>query len=219
MPGLKAAKQQAPRAPKTQAPEIADGDTNEFTKEDRAQRARTSHPGTGSRAPGRGRGAQNGRSNRGTYLGGARPRRDNGGGRPFDRHSQTGKTESQKQVHQALGDDADRELDAEVQGEADANQEARPETPAAVDGTVSQVDTSAPPAEEEDKSMTLDEYLKSQAERKLDLGVPQGRQANEGQDDSLWKDGVAVSGKGSNENEWYFGKEVRAQVRFTVNQR
>lgn len=44
----------------------------------------------GGRGRGAGRGGANPRSNGGTYLGGDRPRRENGGGRPFDKHSQTG---------------------------------------------------------------------------------------------------------------------------------
>ena len=46
--------------------------------------------GGAARGRGRGgRGASNPRSNSGTFLGGDRPRRENGGGRPFDKHSQT----------------------------------------------------------------------------------------------------------------------------------
>ena len=45
--------------------------------------------GRGGRGP-RGPGA-NPRGNAGTYQGGNRPRRENGGGRPFDRQSQTGR--------------------------------------------------------------------------------------------------------------------------------
>lgn len=43
--------------------------------------------GRASRGPG-----GNPRGNTGTYMGGNRPRRENGGGRPFDRMSQTGRT-------------------------------------------------------------------------------------------------------------------------------
>jgi len=58
---------------------------------------------------GRGRGRGRGRGGRG------------GRGRPFDRHSATGKTDSDKKVHQGWGgDEGNTELRAEVEGNSDA---------------------------------------------------------------------------------------------------
>ncbi|TFY75565.1 hypothetical protein EWM64_g8450 [Hericium alpestre] len=65
---------------------------------------------------GRGRGRGRGRGGRGGDRGGR--------GRPFDRHSATGKTDSDKKVHQSWGgDDGTTELKAEEAAGADAQAE------------------------------------------------------------------------------------------------
>ena len=58
--------------------------------------------------------------------------------------------------------------------------------------------------EEEDTTLTLDEYLKTQ--KPLDI-VPEleARQANEG-DDSIWKDAVVVAKKDEEEGSYFVGK-------------
>ncbi|OCH96451.1 hypothetical protein OBBRIDRAFT_787008 [Obba rivulosa] len=165
-----------------------------------------------SEGEGRGRGRGRGRGDR------ARGR-----GRPFDRHSQTGKTDSDKKVHQGWGgDEGNTELKTETAAENDAAAEQSgdawgvPET--------SQWDAPAPTGdvaieaekpverrrsrerevEEEDNTLTLDEYLKQR--KGLEL-VPQleTRKANEG-DDSIWKDAVVVTKKDEDEAAYFVGK-------------
>jgi len=160
---------------------------------------------------------------RGRGRGRGRGDRARGRGRPFDRHSQTGKTDSEKKVHQGWGgDEGNSELKAETAAVADAAAESGdawgvPET--------SQWDVPAPAAdaapaegekpadgrrsrerepEEEDNTLTLDEYLKQR--KGLEI-VPQleTRKANEG-DDSIWKDAVVVNKKVEEETAYFVGK-------------
>lgn len=61
--------------------------------------------------------------------------------------------------------------------------------------------------EEEDNTLTLDQYLAQKAEKEASL-VPKlegVRQANEGGDDSLWKDAVQLQ-KGDDEDAYFVGK-------------
>lgn len=60
--------------------------------------------------------------------------------------------------------------------------------------------------EEDDNTLTLDEYLKQQKEKELEL-VPklETRKANEG-DDSIWKDAVLVTKKDEDEAAYFVGK-------------
>lgn len=93
------------------------------------------------------------------------------------------------------------------------------ETAAAVDAAVEGSDeTPATPAEgekaeepkrqeeEDDNTLTLDQYLKKQTESKLEI-VPklETRKANEG-DDSIWKDAVVVTKKDEEEDAYFVGK-------------
>ena len=114
-------------------------------------------------------------------------------------------SDSAKQEHQSWGgDDGKRELEAENDGGADAAAEKTngTSTPAVVEGTDGAEATPAAatdaapatPAEPEDNSKTYEEYLKErQAGLNSKLGVPEGRKANEGSDESQWKDGVAIT--------------------------
>jgi len=152
---------------------------------------------------GRGRGAPRGEGRGRGGRGGAGGR----GGRSErpDRRSATGITDSAKQEHQSWGgDDGKRELEAENDGGADAAAEKTngTSTPAVVEGTDGAEATPAAttdaapatPAEPEDNSKTYEEYLKErQAGLNSKLGVPEGRKANEGSDESQWKDGVAIT--------------------------
>lgn len=63
--------------------------------------------------------------------------------------------------------------------------------------------------EEEDNTLTLDEYLKQQKEKEL-AAIPklEPRKANEG-DDSIWKDAVLVSKKDEDESAYFVGGKVR----------
>ncbi|KAH8120355.1 hypothetical protein DFH11DRAFT_1559708 [Phellopilus nigrolimitatus] len=160
---------------------------------------------------GRGRGGR-GRGDRGDRgrSGGA------GRGRPFDKHSATGKTDSDRKVHQGWGgDEASTELKAEEDGSKDAAAEVPTNNDWANDGAAAAADdpwgTPAPvepaaeasqdaaPAEarhareeEEDNTLTLDEYHAQQKEKAAAL-IPQlePRRPNDG-DDGLFKDAVQV---------------------------
>lgn len=114
-------------------------------------------------------------------------------------------SDSAKQEHQGWGgDDGKRELEAETAAvtdaaaekeatEGDATPAAEGETAAGAAGGDKQAET---PAEPEDNSKSYEEYL---AERKAagrgileSLTSAGGRKANEGSDDSQWKDGVLL---------------------------
>ncbi|GAA5871847.1 hypothetical protein JCM3774_000319, partial [Rhodotorula dairenensis] len=164
----------------------------EGAKQDRAQNfARRGGRGGrgGPRAPG-----GNPRGNSGTYLGGDRPRRENGGGRPFDRQSQTGRVDSEKAEAAGWGaEDGKKELEAEVLAEADAKAEGP------VDGAATPVrETPVVEEEEEDNTQTYEEYLAAKAAKKLNIGeLPEARPANEGED--LFANAQAVPKKGEQE--------------------
>ncbi|KAH7915799.1 hypothetical protein BJ138DRAFT_1122319 [Hygrophoropsis aurantiaca] len=161
---------------------------------------------------------------RGRGRGGPRGR-----GRPFDRHSQTGKTDSDKKVHQSWGgDDGNAELKAEEAADGDAAAETvNNDWAAPADGAAPADDAwGAPPAdgaaapaepdtrrrerepEEEDNTLTLEQYLAQQKEKESAL-VPklEARKANEGADDTLW-DGVAPLKK--DDEEAYFAGKAKS---------
>lgn len=165
--------------------------------------------------------------------GGARGRGGRGrGGQRFDRHSQTGRTDSQKKVHQGWGgDEATTELKVEEGAVADAAADtgaaadwgadssapADWSAPADGDAAVPAAEGDAKPEgrrrerepEEEDNTLTLEQYLAQQKEK--DTIVPKlqgGRQANEGQDDAF-KDAVALN-KNEEEETYFAGKTKSA---------
>ncbi|EMD41830.1 hypothetical protein CERSUDRAFT_79455 [Gelatoporia subvermispora B] len=160
---------------------------------------------------------------RGRGRGRGRGDRARGRGRPFDKHSQTGKTDSDKKVHQGWGgDEGNTELKTETAAQNDATAEQTGDAWGTTD--VSQWDAPATsgdaaveaekPAEdrrsrereveEEDNTLTLDEYLKQR--KGLEI-VPQleTRKANEG-DDAIWKDAVVVTKKDEDETAYFVGK-------------
>ena len=101
-----------------------------------------------------------------------------------DRHSQTGKVDSEKKVHKGWGDDAKKAEDeaaAETIAKADADEAAAEE---------------AAPVEEVDHSVTLDKYLEDlkikAAETEADRQI---RKPNEGSDDTKWKTANALDRK------------------------
>ncbi|KAF5374991.1 hypothetical protein D9758_000244 [Tetrapyrgos nigripes] len=172
----------------------------------------------GERGRGRGRGGRGGRGGGGG---------ERGGRRQFDRHSATGKTDSDKKVHQGWGgDDGNRELQDETTANVDAAAEAA--TPAdawgaegatsadawgtdgaAADGSAPAADAKPdgrPPRreEEEDNTLTLDQYLAQKKEKDL-AAVPklEARKANEGATGN-WKDVVPLQ-KGE-EDAYFVGK-------------
>ncbi|KAL4069582.1 hypothetical protein V8B97DRAFT_1918108 [Scleroderma yunnanense] len=175
----------------------------------------------GERREGRGRGRGGGR--------GA------GRGRTFDRHSATGKTDSEKKVHQSWGgDDGDTELKVEEAAGMDAAQEsnindwagtgasgdtaagaddpwsapaAEETTPAQVNGEVDKPEARRrDKEEEEDNTLTLDQYLAQQKERESAVVAKlETRKANEG-DDSIWNGATRLE-KG--DGEAYFAGKTK----------
>ncbi|GAA6059085.1 hypothetical protein JCM10212_002056 [Sporobolomyces blumeae] len=207
-PAVNNKQDRAPRAQNNtkrtqQAREVnADVPVGEGAKEDRAKNFARSG-GRGGRGP-RGPGA-NPRGNVGTYMGGNRPRRENGGGRPFDRQSQTGRVDSEKAEAAGWGaEDGKKELEAEVLAEGDAKAEQQTAT-----GTATPVREA--PIEEEDNTQSYEQYLAAQAEKKLNIAaLPEARKANEGADDSQWANATALSKKSENE-EWLMGAPKATQ--------
>ncbi|TCD71490.1 hypothetical protein EIP91_008870 [Steccherinum ochraceum] len=201
-----------------------DGDNAEGNADDAAGEGKKRFDGEG-----RGRGRGRGRGDRGR----------GGRGRPFDRHSATGKTDSDKKVHQGWGgDEGGSELKAEAGGATDAAVEATTgddtwgaaptndgwgsaDAPAEGEAAAAAAPTEGDkPAEgrrgrdrepeEEDNTLTLEQYLKQQKDKELEI-IPklETRKANEG-DDSIWKDAVAITKKDEEEDAYFVGKSKTA---------
>ncbi|KAJ7038151.1 hypothetical protein C8F04DRAFT_1179844 [Mycena alexandri] len=162
-----------------------------------------------------------------------------GRGRQFDKHSQTGKVDSEKKVNQGWGaEEGNAELKAEEAAINDASAEAAPAggdwgaAPAeaaewgapvadagdasaapAADGAAKPDREGRPPRrerepEEEDNTLTLEQYLAQQKEKDSAIPKLEGiRKANEGADANIWKDVVALD-KG--EEESYFAGKGKA---------
>ncbi|KIK06952.1 hypothetical protein K443DRAFT_673841 [Laccaria amethystina LaAM-08-1] len=167
-----------------------------------------------------------------------------GRGRQYDRHSQTGRIDTDKRIHQSWGgDDGNTELKAEEAATVDAAVESTAndwagDAPVASEWGVPDAgaDAWAAPApdaaavttpvaegerpegrqrrerepEEEDNTLTLDQYLAQQKEK--DSVVPKlenTRKANEGADANIWKDVVPLA-KNEEENAYFVGKSKNA---------
>lgn len=144
-------------------------------------------------------------------------------------------SDSEKKVSQGWGaDEGEAELKAETAGEGDAAADALspsadasgwgvPAASGADDWAVPTTEETPAPEgekpsegrrgrdrepEEEDNTLTLDEYLKQQKEREL-AAIPklEPRKANEG-DDSIWKDAVLVNKKDEDESAYFVGGKV-----------
>ncbi|KAG9005447.1 hypothetical protein FRB94_001532 [Tulasnella sp. JGI-2019a] len=172
--------------------------------------------------------------NRGERGGRGRGRGERGRGRGaarMDRHSRTDIVDSEKQVNQGWGADKAEAL-TEAQGEADAQAEAD-QTPAAAGdgpdwGEPPAADWGAPPeggdapaegggadsrpprpVEEEDKTMTLEEFRASKSNTLADLvGETDTRVANEGKD--LFKDAKKLNKADGNES--YFAGQTKTKA-------
>ncbi|KAG6813257.1 hypothetical protein H0H92_012671 [Tricholoma furcatifolium] len=145
-----------------------------------------------------------------------------GGRRPFDKHSQTGKTDSDKKIQQSWGGaDGNTELKNEQDATVDATAEANEwtaDTANAADWGSSAPAEGAPAAEgekaegrprrekepeEEDNTLTLDQYLAQQKDKESIIPKLEGpRQANDGAD--TWKDVVPMSK--DEDNAYFVGK-------------
>ncbi|KAF8626516.1 hypothetical protein AX15_004821 [Amanita polypyramis BW_CC] len=168
----------------------------------------------GGRGRGRGRGGDRGR----------------GGRRPFDRHSQTGKTDSEKKIHQGWGGDDGKEefkaeqaatVDAAVEGDnwtgsGTAQTEWGAGEPAPAEATTAPATEedkekaeSRPRKEreeEEDNTLTLEQYFVKQKEKEVTVPKLEGtRRANEGADENIWKDAVPLT-RNEDAESYFVGK-------------
>jgi len=136
-------------------------------------------------------------------------------------------SDSEKKINQGWGANQGKaELTAETQAEADATKESGEgaaaaaaddwgvsATPAAADAEGDAAVNGSPTektrkfVEEEDNSLTLDEYLAQKKESAVVPKIEAVRRANEGADESQWKDIVPLSKEKEDEN--YFVGKVR----------
>ena len=142
-------------------------------------------------------------------------------------------SDSEKKVGQGWGhEEGSAELKDETAGETDAKAEAGAPAEGAW-GAEANADAWGAPTEgaaagdaaaaegrprrepeEEDNTLTLDEYLKQKKEAELEL-VPklEARKANEG-DDSIWKDAIAVTKKDEEEDDYFVGKVLSTDISY-----
>lgn len=118
---------------------------------------------------------------RGTTRGRGRGR-GSGSRREYDRRNATGKTDTAKATEQSWGNEAEAQQTASAEP-VDSHDPAAPE---AVDNTSAVA--SAPVEEEEDNTVSYEEYLKQKAEKASNATSLKLREANEGADDSKWGD-------------------------------
>jgi len=217
--------------------------------EDSAEKPKRTFDGEG-RGEGRGRGRGRGGRDRGDRGGERRGRGGGRGGDRLDRHSATGKTDSDKKVHQSWGgDNGNTELKVEEAATIDAAAEGAtgnewgtdaaaaaaddpwgaPVAPAddawAIPATSGDEPPMPTPAEgdktegrrgrdreqeEDDNTLTLDQYLAQKAEKEASI-LPklETRRANEGIDESMWKDAIPVQ-KGDEEMAYFAAKPKAA---------
>ncbi|BFZ55838.1 hypothetical protein PYCC9005_002879 [Savitreella phatthalungensis] len=145
----------------------------------------------GGEAPARG-----GRGGRGGARGGASGRR-----RDFDRRNASGRTDTPKATEQPWGNEAE----AQQASTAEAIDSHDPNAP---EGETSPA--AAVAVEEEDKTQSYEDYLKSKASSLSLGGELQTRRANEGADESKWADSVAFTRDDSQDA--YFAGTQRAKT-------
>ncbi|OLL25485.1 hypothetical protein NEOLI_003239 [Neolecta irregularis DAH-3] len=137
-----------------------------------------------SRGRGRGRGSRGGR------------------GRDFDRRSGSGHIDTDKSVRQGWGDESTAQQDGENIASDDKKTE-----------RAEGASDSAAPAVEEDRSKTLDEYLAERAEKAAVISrTLEARRANEGTDESKWKDAVELTRDDSETKESYFAARQKTSA-------
>jgi len=174
-----------------------------------SESTRRKYDGDRGRGRGRGRGGPRGR------------------GRTFDKHSATGKTDSDKKVHQSWGgDEGNAELKAEQAAASDAANEANATTndwgaeatagdwgaPAPSGEEAAPTDGDKPESrrrdreEEDDNTLTLEEYL---AQRKESSAIPTKLEARK-VDDQAWE-GASLIKKG--EEEEYFAAKTKTNTK------
>lgn len=116
--------------------------------------------------------------------------------------------DSDKKVTQGWGDAATAEEEGEKLAKTDAKEESGEAVEAAVNGEPA---AEAEP-EPEDSYKTLDEYLAEKAQKSLNVSAPPPRKANEGVDDSQWKDTVKVE-KAEEEDYYAVSKDPKIRAK------
>lgn len=122
--------------------------------------------------------------------------------REFDRRNASGKTDTPKATEQAWGDEAEAQQTA-VADPTDARDPAAPEPASA------ETDAAAPAEEEEDNTVSYEEYLKQKAQKALSFSAPAIRKANEGADDSKWGNQALTK---ENDQDAYFAGISKAKA-------
>jgi len=126
-----------------------------------------------------------------------------GRGREFDRHSGTGKYDSEKKETVGWGEQTTAWEEGEKNVAAEAASDAIEAEVKAEDETT---DHSTYKPEPEEIVKTLDEYFAERAAKSLSVSLPEARQPNEGSDDSTWKDAVPLEEE-EDEDVFIVGKE------------
>nr|CAG8435076.1 7325_t:CDS:2 [Entrophospora candida] len=154
-------------------------------------------------------------------------RRDGGGrgGREYDRHSASGRYDSEKKENQGWGNNGITADDSNAESQEQTNNwgangesgsgkvedqpwEIKESTEAddAKGENIGDDEAAAKPIEPEEIVKTLEEYLSEKAQKTLDISLPEARKPNEGVDDSQWKDAVPLEKK-EEEDILFSGKE------------
>lgn len=115
---------------------------------------------------------------RGTARGRGRGR-GSGARREFDRRNASGKTDTAKATEQSWGNEAEAQQSATAEP-------TDPHDPAAAETTEAEVAAPVETEEEEDNTVSYEEYLKQKKDQATTLAELKVRQANEGADDSKW---------------------------------
>jgi len=122
------------------------------------------------------------------------PRNPRGRGREFDRHSATGRVDTDKAINQGWGH-ATENLDKTAKVDSDGRE----------------ADSSAEPiVDPEDSFKTLEEYYAEVKAHKADADSKSVRKANEGVDESKWKDTKPLV---KEEEDFFTGKSLNAKAR------
>ncbi|RCH91750.1 hypothetical protein CU098_010349, partial [Rhizopus stolonifer] len=121
-----------------------------------------------------------------------------GRGRQFDRHSGTGIIDNEKKINQGWGEAGTAEFEG-------ANDVLDPNDPAAGETRHARANEDT-----EDNTKTLDEYLAEKKNASHNLRLNQGRQANEGADDSQWKNTVVLE---KEKDVFFVGKESEVKLK------
>lgn len=139
---------------------------------------------------------------RGTARGRGRGR-GSGTRREYDRRNATGKTDTAKATEQSWGNEAEAQQSASAEP-IDAQDPAAPETSAPrADEAPAQEE------EEEDNTVSYEEYLKQKAEKASASSALKLRQANEGADDSKWGNQELTR---ESQNDTYFAGVQKAKA-------